>query len=278
MPGLWIGIWPGKPIPTVVWVAHCSYRRQAQATTPCATSSQTVNPAATVDVTPVMQSLIAMLTERPKLLTRGKTFAQENALSGATPAKVRHTHSAFNNICTSMMKALLDDNNGFANIIMKTNGANLLKTQEEQAQETSVAAGEVVRVVATSIWATFPHHLVMFARTMYQTFPPVEGSPDWGAICARLDLRLAGVSGVWSSYSEFEEFLQLRSTYMRCLLLTITESLAQLSSDHKSDDLGDLAMRLKKYFDNAVSFLNTCASEVLDHSNIPTATHLVNYM
>ena len=164
---------------------------------------------------------------------------------------------AFNQISTAMMKTLLDDTVGLTKILIEKG-----KTENQSAQA-AAAASAVLLVIAQAVWGSFPSQLLIIARALYgEAQEHQHGSADWVAFCASLDVKLSGAKGLWTSHTDLEDFLQMRTKYMQCLFLTITETLAQLTSDHKNDALCEPSQNLKQYFENATNFLKLCSAEV----------------
>lgn len=190
-----------------------------------------------------MEGIVA---EKPKLLSKGRVFVSENDCAGAMN-HVRHTHTAFNNFSTMVMKSLLGD----------SALQQLLTKNDEPAMVCTLLVGSF----ATALWATFPTSLTHFARLIYASSQK-ENTGDWSAFVAKLPVKLSDAGKVWDSKIILENFLQLRTKYMLGMLEILLEHLRQLRTENKDNDLGEAIDRVLPCLENATKFVSTCIVDV----------------
>ena len=122
----------------------------------------------------------------------------------ATTNKLKHTHPAYNSISTSMMKTLLDEDQGLTNMLMDAK----TRKADDQSHTTAIA---VVKTISDALWspaAGFPCHLLGMGRILYSMMQGT-GSHDWAAVSAKfkIDVKLSAAKSVWPDLKSLEDCL-----------------------------------------------------------------------
>ena len=194
-----------------------------------------------------------LLIDKPKLLTKGKTFVTEHDCA-SVGMHIRHTHSMFNQFSTIVMKNLLDETTGLPHILL-----------EHQDKDVQISWKAISTIIASGMWAVFPTTLVSFGRLLYARYQarvPDQADEAWKTFLSELPVKMADVLKIWPSVADVTNFLQLRVKYMQCMIDIVVEHLKHMAESHKSTDLEAPTKRVAAYLEKAAKFTSACFVEV----------------